>query len=201
MEEMLEKIQQKQKKLIQLYFCETSKQKKEEIRKQLYLLSLQYIEISKKMIQWLRSSMQNIILEIFKDYKTLDRDYILNLNGSGLANNAYKLNLLKDQKKGVKISDSSFYMAKNNYYIKVSYNEIINKLTLFPSSDLDELSLYIKNLKKLNFNKIEVYCTNKFYNLQKQLLKLGYIIELIRKERFLNNNIFEDEIVLSYIKE
>lgn len=51
MEEMLEKIQQKQKKLIQLYFCETSKQKKEEIRKQLYLLSLQYIEISKKMIQ------------------------------------------------------------------------------------------------------------------------------------------------------
>lgn len=201
MEEMLEKIQQKQKKLIQLYFCETSKQKKEEIRKQLYLLSLQYIEISKKMIQWLRSSMQNIILEIFKDYKTLDRDYILNLNGSGLANNAYKLNLLKDQKKGVKISDSSFYMAKKNYYIKVSYNEIINKLTLFPSSDLDELSLYIKNLKKLNFNKIEVYCTNKFYNLQKQLLKLGYIIELVRKERFLNNNIFEDEIVLSYIKE
>jgi len=49
MEELLEKIQKKQNELIEKYFKEKSPEKKEEIRKQLYLLCNKYIELGKKL--------------------------------------------------------------------------------------------------------------------------------------------------------
>lgn len=47
MEELLEQIQKGQNRLIEQYFVETSAQKKEEIRKKLFILSKKYAEISK----------------------------------------------------------------------------------------------------------------------------------------------------------
>ena len=49
MEELLKKIQKKQNQLIEQYHIEQSNEKKETIRKQLYLLCNDYIKISKKL--------------------------------------------------------------------------------------------------------------------------------------------------------
>lgn len=47
MEELLEQIQKEQNELIEQYFLEISVQKKDEIRKKLFILSKKYVEISK----------------------------------------------------------------------------------------------------------------------------------------------------------
>ena len=50
-EELLVKIQNKQNELMEKYHKETSPQKKEKIKKQLYLLCNKYLEISKRRLE------------------------------------------------------------------------------------------------------------------------------------------------------
>lgn len=145
--------------------------------------------------------MKNDILQIFAGFSKLDSDDIINLNGNDFENNTFKLHLLKDQKKGAKISDTKFYIEKDGRFIKFEYDEILNKLMIIPSTEMKALPLLINSLNIFNLKKIEVYCTDEFIDLQKQLLNFDYHVELNRKDRFLNHSSYHSEIVLSYLKE
>lgn len=145
--------------------------------------------------------MKKEILKMFINFQALNSNDIMNLNGYNFENNTFKLHLLKDQKKGAKVSDNKFYVVKDDCFIKFEYDEILNKLIIISSKEIENLALYIKSLKNFKLKKIEVCCTDMFIDLQQQLLEAGYIVELIRKERFFNNNTYQNEVVLSYLRE
>ncbi len=142
--------------------------------------------------------MKNYILNILKEYKELTSEEITNLVNDDFQNSEFKLNLLKDKTKSAKTSDTKFYVKNKNFVIKFQYDEICKKLAIYPSEDIKELA--IKELDRLNFVKIEFYCNDSFTQLQKELKENGYEQELVRKDRFLNEK-YENEVVLSYLKE
>lgn len=142
--------------------------------------------------------MKNYILNILNEYKELTSEEIMNLVDDNFKNSEFKLNLLKDKTKGAKISDTKFYVTNKNAVIKFQYDEICKRLAIYPSEDAKELPVI--GLNNLNVVKIEFYCNESFTELQKVLKENGYEQELVRKDRFLNEK-YENEVVLSYLKE
>ena len=145
--------------------------------------------------------MKNFILQNLNNFAELTSEEIMNLNNDTQHNSPFKLNLLKDKEKGAKVSDSKFYLANGNNVIKFQYDEECKRLAVFANCDLLNLSNFVAKLKSLDVTKIEFYCVDCFTNLKNSLLSNGYVLELTRVDRFLNNNTYENEVVISYLKE
>lgn len=144
--------------------------------------------------------MKNFILEKLKNYKELSSDMIMSLCDDYYYNSPFKLNLLKDKQKNAKVSDKKFYLSNGDFVVKFQYDDICERLDIFPSKDIVNFEQILKTLKGLMVSKINIYINSGFNNLQQEL-STNYSVELVRKDRFLNDNKYEDEIVFSKLDE
>ena len=144
--------------------------------------------------------MKNIILKNLSEYKELDITDIINLPSKTFVNSSFKLNLINDAQKSQNFSNSKFYLSNGNLVIKFQYDDICKKLTLFFSQDTNNIEKLLFTIITLPFKKVETYLNSSFVNLKNLLENNNYIIEVVRKDKFLINNQYEDEVVMSFLK-
>lgn len=144
--------------------------------------------------------MKNIILKNLSEYRELSITDIINLPSKLFINSSFKLNLIKDLQKCESFSNSKFYLTDGKIVLKIQFDDICKKISLFFSEDADDIDHLLFTIINLPYKKIEAYLNNSFTNLKNNLQKNNFIIELLRKDRFLNNQNYEDEIVMSFLK-
>lgn len=144
------------------------------------------------------TSVKNIVLNLLEGCKEISKDELINISDSQFLNSSFKLAFQKDKLKGFAVSESKFYIFYLGVFLRFQVDDICKRVTIYISNDFDLKKSKFSELINLITLKIEVYCNQSFSQVLKHLKNNDFFIELKRKERFLNFDKFEDEIVVSH---
>lgn len=141
--------------------------------------------------------MNNFFEQNLKNFNLLSSEQIIAISEDEIINSSFKLNLEKDKLKGIKISNQSFYGNFGNVLIKIIFNNQTGRIAIFVSKDVEKsFENFINFVENLPIEKIDYYLNDSFVNLINLLKKHNYSVDVVRKQRFLNKNIYQNEIIM-----